>query len=361
MKRTLLIPEGTKDYLREETYVQRSVMTDLLRLFSSWGYDEIKTPVLEKLDIVRKENGSEAGYFTLTDSTGDLLVLRPEFTAPVARAVATHYRDDKALPLRLSYAGEIFNQQNLKKGKKRQNAQVGIELIGNSTLAGDCEVLLMALESMEKYEIEGYSLGISHMGITMGLLEEHVKDEDLQEDIKRLMEQKDIVALEKLLPEYARERILTIASTNGGLDYLQAVKGFSTSPNFLDAAQRLETIHGILAGMGYGEKVFFDFSILSDFTYYTGLVFEGYGNGIGIPILSGGRYDNLFGEFTRALPAIGFAITADLYGQAMKRVIELPPVDRFPEEKDYLERFKTAKNQRSAGKRVRIPLEDTHE
>ena len=133
MKRKLLIPEGTKDYLQEEAYIQRSIVNKLLNMFSLWGYNEIKTPMLEKWEIVKKKNVFDHKFFSLQDNTGDLLILRPEITAPVARVVATHFRDHVEYPLRLAYAGEVFSQNSLKSGNRRQKTQVGTELIGSDS------------------------------------------------------------------------------------------------------------------------------------------------------------------------------------------------------------------------------------
>lgn len=357
MKRKLLIPEGTKDYLQEEAYIQRNITTNLLKGFSLWGYDEIKTPMIEKWDIVKKKDISETNYFTLVDTTGDLLVLRPEITAPVARVVATHFRDHVVYPLRLSYAGEVFTQQGLKKGERRQNAQVGIELIGNSTIAGDCEVLIMALDSMEKSAIKGYSLGIGHMDITVGLLQELIPEEDQREEVEALMMNKDLVSLEQLIVGENKEKLLALVATNGGIDYIGQVKAFSTSASFQNAIKRLEQIYAILDGMGYGDKIFFDFSILGDFKYYTGLLFEGYGNGVGTPILRGGRYDNLIQEYYQKEPAVGFAISTDLYASTMDQKMEIPGVDSVVRNADLLKRFQEANRLRTAGKKVQIDLE----
>ena len=358
MKRKLMIPEGTRDFLQEDAYIQRHVIADILKEFSSWGYNEIKTPMIEKWDIVRKKHKDETNFFTLVDKTGDLLVLRPEITAPMARVVATHFKNDIKYPLRLAYAGEIFSQGSLKSGNKRQMAQVGIELIGADSVVSDCEVLLMALESMKKRKIRGYSLGISHMDITVGLLNELVKDEDLVDKIEELMIKKDLVALNKILPEDAKEKLLTLVSKNGSFEFINHIKDFSDKPKYREAIKRLETIYEILDELGYSNNIFFDFSILGDFDYYTGLLFEGYGAGVGSPIVSGGRYDNLINEYCSGKPAVGFAINVDLYIQVMEEKINLPEVVAVVEDENFIQRFKRADKLRENGEKVILSLED---
>lgn len=358
MKRKLMIPEGTRDYLQEDTYIQRQIITELLDEFLQWGYHEIKTPMIEKWDIVRKKHKDETNFFTLVDKTGDLLVLRPEITAPMARVVATHFRELDNYPLRLAYAGEIFSQGSLKSGERRQQAQVGIELIGSDSIISDCEVLIMALDSMKKRGVKDYSLGISHMDITVGLLKELVEDEDLREKIEELMINKDLVALDKILPDKAKEMLLTLVSINGSIEFLKKIKDFSSSLKYVEAIERLETIYGILKELGYSQDIFFDFSILGDFDYYTGLLFEGFGPGVGTPIISGGRYDNLIHEYHSGKPAVGFAINVDLYVKTMDRKITLPDIAEEIVDADFVSRFKKAELSRAAGNIAVIDLED---
>ena len=284
--------------------------------------------------------------------------MRPEITAPVARVVATHFRDHVEYPLRLAYAGEVFSQNSLKSGNKRQKTQVGIELIGAGSIISDCEVILMALESMESNEIKGYSLGIGHMDITIGLLNELIEDADTRDFVLESMINKDIVALENILPEDIKEKVMILAARNGGMEFIEMVRDFSTDNKFKIAINRLEVIFGILDDIGYKDKIFFDFGILADYSYYTGLLFEGYGNGIGIPILRGGRYDNLIEEYYKSKPAVGFAIDVDLYIKSMNCSIDLPKSQGVVETKDYIERFRDARNAHLDGKIVEINLED---
>ena len=105
MKKELLIPEGMRDYLPREAYIQRVVVDDLLYNFSLWGYNEVRTPVLETWNIIGKEKEEERDLITLIDKTRDLLVLRPEMTGPIARLIGTHLKGANDYPIRLCYEG----------------------------------------------------------------------------------------------------------------------------------------------------------------------------------------------------------------------------------------------------------------
>lgn len=365
MKRQLIIPEGTIDYLPEEAFARRKVAGLLLNQFSLWGYDEVKTPLIENWNVIKKTTGEEAKFFTLMDRTGDILALRPEFTAPIARMVGAHFNDSKSLPLRLAYFGDIFFQNSLKDGKKRQKTQVGIELIGAGSLKSDCEVLVMALETMGNGTLRGPSLGIGHMGITESLLEELVKDLETIRVIKELMIRKDLVALEKLLNKVLTKedgkKILTLATQNGSWEFLEVIKNYSESSVFRDAVSRLESIYNLLKDLGYGKEVFFDFSILGDFEYYTGIVFEGYAEGMGSPVLRGGRYDGLLEEYTFKAPSIGFALNLDLYMKNITQDYPLPKVEMVVAEDDLLTGFQRCRDYHLKGQKTTIDLEDHDE
>ena len=362
MKKELLIPEGMRDYLPAEAYTQRVIVDDLLYNFSLWGYNEVRTPVLETWNIIGKEKEEERDFLTLIDKTGDLLVLRPEMTAPIARLVGTHLKGGTDYPLRLCYEGEVFSQKSFKEGKKRQRKQVGIELIDEKdSFLRDCEVLLIALEAMTRDGVKNNALGIGHIDITEGLLRELISDEEKIISIKKLMVKKDIVALKSTLNSILKaedsDKILTLARQNGGQGFIEKIKSFSSQNKYKKAIERFEKILGILRGMGYEDNVFFDFSLLGDFSYYTGLVFEGYGEGAGVPLLTGGRYDHLLETYYKPIGAVGFAIDADVYISTLIQKETSTSIQKVVITDNPLLDFKKAEQLRQKGSRVSIDLE----
>lgn len=361
MKKELLIPEGMRDYLPQEAYTQRIVVDKLLYNFSLWGYEEVRTPVLETWNIIGKEKEEERNFITLIDKTGDLLVLRPEMTAPIARLVGTHLKGGTTYPVRLCYEGDVFSQKSFKEGKKRQRKQAGIELIDErDSYLRDCEVLLIALEAMKRDGVKNAALGIGHIDITEGLLRELILDEPMIKSVKKLMIKKDIVALEDtlkgILSTEDLDKILTLARQNGGKIFIEKIKSFSNQDKYQKAINRLEKTHEILKGMGYEDTIFFDFSLLGDFSYYTGIYFEGYGEGAGVPFLTGGRYDHLLETYYKPLCAIGFAIDADVYIDTLETKSLMPESNPLMMGSNPLEDFKKAAVLRKENKRISMML-----
>ncbi len=106
------VPEGLQDCLPEECYNKRRIEDTFRRVFFSRGYDEIETPVFEYLDVFTSENNfiEQDQIIKIVDPRNQILVMRPDMTTPIARLVATKYKD-KPLPIRLAYLCNIFNLQ----------------------------------------------------------------------------------------------------------------------------------------------------------------------------------------------------------------------------------------------------------
>jgi ATP phosphoribosyltransferase regulatory subunit len=237
---------------------------------------------------------------------------------------------------------------------------VGVELIGSDDLMADLEVLLLAIESVEKTGIKEYKIGIGEINITQGFLNEMLPDEDLAEEARELVIGKNFVGLDALLSEHAdaeKARIfLKLVRKNGGAEILEEIEGYSEGIEYQAAIAGLKELAKVVREYGYEDKIFFDFSILRSFSYYTGIVFEGYAEGIGHPICGGGRYDGLLGMFGFESPAVGFAM-------GVERVMIAREDKDDPEKKDvlilgddYTQIVKKARELRAEGKRVEIDL-----
>ena len=111
---------------------------------------------------------------------------------------------------------EVFSQKSFKEGEKRQRKQVGIELIDEKdSFLRDCEVLLMALEAMNRDGVKNRALGIGHIDITEGLSRELISDEEIIKSIKKLMVKKRYCCLKKYFKQYYKaedsDKIITLA------------------------------------------------------------------------------------------------------------------------------------------------------
>lgn len=352
------IPVGVRDVLPEEALQRRNLEERLANLFSVWGYREMIPPSLEYYEQL-KGSSPEEQLFKLIDPSGRILALRPDLTTPIARMVATHLQDE-LLPNRLYYFGNAFRYEAIQAGRQREFQQAGVELIGAAGTGADAEVIVLAVEALKLAGLTDFQLGIGQVALTHGLLEDAEVPQELIKKIKKIVVKKDFVGLEEKLtrlglPESRRKEITTILALRGGKEVLVEAKRLARAPGILKAISNLEEVYQSLEALGLTKYVFFDFSILRDFDYYTGIVFEGYAAGLGHPVCGGGRYDHLLGQFGWQVPATGFAIGIERLMQTLPREKE-SPMAAFIIGGSLPERFAEAARQRQNGCKVEVDI-----
>jgi ATP phosphoribosyltransferase regulatory subunit len=316
LERWQQIPSGTRDLLPDETARVREVVGGILGRVRRWGYREVTTPTLEYLDVFVRGEGSMAGdrLFKLVDRGGELLALRPEMTTSVARLVATRLRG-APLPLRLAYAGQVFRWREAGSARLREFPQVGCELIGAATLEADAEIVTIAVEALQATGVGQFSISLGHVGFLRGLLAGLDLPEPELEDVRALLYQKDFVGLRRLLetqraaPSYVRA--LLALPTLQGPGALEEAGRLADAPEVRAVVEDLAALERMLRASGAWDAVTVDLSIIRDFDYYTGIVFEGHTTALGVPLLGGGRYDRLLERFGVPRPATGFAVRVE--------------------------------------------------
>ncbi len=316
LERWQQIPTGTRDLLPHETGRVRETVAGILDRMRRWGYREVTTPTLEYLDVLVRGEGGTVGsrLFKLVDRDGELLALRPEMTTPVARLVATRLRE-APLPLRLAYAGQVFRWREAGSGQLREFPQIGCELIGAATLEADAEIVTVAVETLQATGVDQFSISLGHVGFLRGLLGGLGLADPVFEDVRTLLYQKDFVGLRRLLEAHdaapARVNALLALPTLQGPSALQQAARFADVPEVRTVVEDLASLERMLRAYGAWDAVTVDLSIIRDFDYYTGIVFEGHTTALGVPLLGGGRYDRLLERFGVSRPATGFAVRVE--------------------------------------------------
>jgi len=310
------VPPGMRDLLPGESSRARRVSDRILSRMQRWGYREVVTPTMEYFDTLIRGEGTEAGdrLFKLVDRGGELLALRPEMTTSVARLVTTHLRGHP-LPFRIAYAGQVFRGSETGSGRLREFPQVGCELIGAGTLEADAEIVALAVEALEASGTQGCSISLGHVGFLRGMLAGLALPDEGAREVRACLYQKDFVGLRAILDRYgipaARADALSqlpVLSGPGAIHDARRLAGTSESERVLSD---LEDLTKMLTAYGVGDIVRVDLSIIRDFEYYTGIVFEGHTSALGYPLLGGGRYDRLLEGFGAPYPATGFAVRVD--------------------------------------------------
>ncbi|HAA90729.1 MAG: ATP phosphoribosyltransferase regulatory subunit [Thermoanaerobacterales bacterium 50_218] len=331
---TVLMPGGVRDLLPGEARQKRELENSLLKLFRSWGYQEVVTPTFEFYEVLAPalEEMLHEQLYRFIDEEGRVIVLRPDMTTPIARLVSTRLRTED-FPLRFCYVANVFRREN-HAGKQREFYQAGVELIGAAGAEADAEILGLMGEAFRLAGIKDFQITIGQVEVLKGLLEGCGFGNEEQEKAKTILNKKDFVAWEKLISDHRfsgeqREVLENLPHLQGGIEILDQVEGFLQSEDALAGLSRLRFVWEILTDYGLEDHVSFDLGFLRGLGYYTGIIFEGYAPGVGYPLCGGGRYDRLLEKFGFSCPATGFAINIERFLLAMKEEkIQVTPAMR---------------------------------
>lgn len=305
----LKLPEGMRDLLPAELAWLEELEGKAIKVCKNWSYQKVATPGLEYRACVEPDANKDDNLYKFFDKNGHIIVLRPEFTTPIARMVATRQKGG-LFPLRFCYSGDVYRDHAARYCEFRQ---VGVELLGSDSDIADAEVIALAVEIMKSLDIRNFQLSLGHNGIFSGLAEEMNFDGKLKKELEDGIARKDMVKLESMIsqsaiPDAAKEFLLSMPHLTGKEEVLDKLQSWNHIYAIRRAVESLRTIYLYLKDFGIQEYVTLDLGILRGFSYYTGAIFEGYLPGIGVPVIEGGRYDSLYSDFGLNLPATGFAV-----------------------------------------------------
>jgi len=308
------IPSGTRDVLPDEMRELRAMTERIRGVFDDAGYGEVYTPALEYEGTFAREDRRQSQStswatrpaYRMFDEQGNVLVLRPDMTIPIARLVATRYTHAEP-PFRFSYFAHAYRGVRPQRGQSRELLQAGVELIGSAAPEGTAEALTVLCEALDAVGLETYRIGLGDASLYPELLAALRVPEDARERILTALVDGDFVGVEAEIAalDLARanaELLLRVPRTRGGPEVLEGLSG-----PLEDAAMGMRAVHALLAP-AVAERVIFDLGLVRSLGYYTGAVFQVYDPAYGVPIGSGGRYDELLAGFGRPLPAVGFAL-----------------------------------------------------
>ncbi len=309
------MPSGVFEMPPRKAAFIRRVESGLLEIFRKWGYQEVRTPAMEYMDVLERGlSGEEMDIaFKMVDRvTGRMMVLRPDVTPQVARMAALAL-GEVPRPLRLCYVADVYRYPKNPGSPRREMIQAGTELVGLDDPQADAEVIALAVESLKAIGLSGYRISLGQVDYARGLLAEAGLDDDVEDSLMEAAYRKDPGRMRKILdrnqlPPSLAGPLLDLALVGRGS--LDLESGFdAVSDRCRAAIDNLRDIIDLLSCYGVPrEMINVDLGELASFRYHTGVVFSGYLSGAGSPVLKGGRYDNLTGEFGSPSPATGFAI-----------------------------------------------------
>ncbi|TMO69151.1 histidine--tRNA ligase [Pseudoalteromonas aurantia] len=307
MAKQIQAVRGMNDCLPGTTQIWQKVEQTLRQTVASYGYQEIRFPVVESTDLFKRSIGEvtdivEKEMYTFEDRSGDSLTLRPEGTAVCVRAGNQNgllYNQEQ----RLWYMGPMFRHERPQKGRYRQFHQFGVETFGMASADIDAEIILLTARLWQAFGITDHvrlelnSLGSNdaraeYRDALVAFLEQHI--EHLDEDSKRRMHSNPLRVLDSKNPD-VQAILVNAPKLSEHLDE-------ESQAHFANLCERLDA-----AGVEYqvNEK------LVRGLDYYNRTVFEWVTDSLGAQgtVCAGGRYDGLVEQLGgKATPAVGFAM-----------------------------------------------------
>ncbi|MBC5810259.1 MAG: histidine--tRNA ligase [Candidatus Eremiobacteraeota bacterium] len=299
-------PRGTADVYPPESGRWLALEMRIHALARRFGYGEIRTPAFEATELFVRGVGETTDIvgkemYTFLDKGGRSMTLRPEWTAPVVRAVLEHNLLATG-PQRLYYVGSFFRYEKPQKGRLRQAHQFGVECLGFAGAEADAEVIQLAYELLRSFGIADVTLKINSIGDAsdrpayLEALRAHFTPlrNELSEDSQRRLERNPL----RILDSKAREDQAAIAAAPTLAAHL--------SP---ENRAHFERLCALLDAIGISYRI--EPRLVRGFDYYTRTVFEFSAASLGAQdaVCGGGRYDELVHALGGpATPAVGFGL-----------------------------------------------------
>lgn len=299
----------SKQVLKKE----ESVTYSLRDLYRQYGYSLYKVSKFEEYDLYAHNKSFlvSQNVLTFTDTNGKLLALKPDVTLSIIKNIP----DQDVVIHKLCYNENVYRTSADSDGF-REIMQTGLECIGNIDLYAECEVIMLALRSLETISLD-YILDLSHMGVIDGLLEASSVAPAYRDQFIRLIESKNTHSLSVLCDQQGiaaemKARLCSLTDLYLPIhEALPVLEGIVIGEKMRLAYENLKQIGDVLASYHLDQHLYLDFSIVNDVTYYDGISFKGFINGIPDSVLSGGRYDRLLKRLGKQAGAIGFAVYLD--------------------------------------------------
>jgi histidyl-tRNA synthetase len=320
------------DILPEDSYLWQYLEQTIARLLDSYGYREVRLPVLEQTELFSRAIGEvtdivEREMYSFNDRNGDSLTLRPEGTAGCVRAFNQHGLAGSQQ--KLWYAGPMFRHERPQKGRQRQFNQVGVEVFGTATPDVEAELIALSARLWKELRLDSaISLELNSLGSNeaRGAFREELvnyleaRKSELDEDSQRRLDSNPL-------------RILDSKSAQ-----TQAVLADAPSlPDFLDDGSRehFEELQDLLDAAGVKYRV--NPRLVRGLDYYNRTVFEWVTDSLGAQgtVCAGGRYDGLVAQLGgKPAPAAGFAMGLERL-VLMMEALEVAP-EQTPQADIYL-------------------------
>lgn len=316
---------GTEDWFNQYAKQWLLIRNTCERIADQYGYSLIKTPVIENKNLFVRSIGKSSDivkkeFYDFTDKGDREIVLRPEGTAPVIRAVVENkLLENNQLPLKFYYLEPMFRYERPQSGRLRQFHQFGVECIGSNSYYFDAETILMAIECLKQLNIDNWKLTINNIG-TFSSRQKWI------DELKVYFNQ----YIEQLTPDSV-ERINTnpLRILDDKVDGTKIfVKNAPKIDQYLSNEEKdyFNNVCQLLKDANIEFEI--DQTLVRGLDYYTNIVFEINSNNSilkGQPtIIGGGKYSKLVSELGgNDVSCIGFALGIERLAILLKHINDI--------------------------------------
>lgn len=297
--------KGFRDFLPEQANTRQFVLRKISDTFCLFGFEPLETPALEYASVLKGKYGEEEKLiYEFKTRGGDEVALRYDQTVPLARVLASYPTLPK--PFKRYQVQPVWRGENPQRGRYREFLQCDADIVGSNSPLADAEIVNLVLTIYQNLGLN-ITIKINDRTNFEGLDKKYVAAIDKLEKIGESAVLSEM--MEKGMAEEAAQK---------------ALRSLQGKPMTLN----LEQIFSLLKQMGADmEKIKYEPTLARGLDYYTGMIFETVANGSIGSICSGGRWDNLIGNFTgQNLPAVGFGLGFDRTMEVLKEQGLLPDI-----------------------------------
>ncbi len=297
-----LLPAGMQDGLPPEATMEADAVASMMAIFSSWGYQRVKPPLMEfetsLLGGIGQALSSEA--FRLQDPVSRrMMALRPDQTPQVARIAGSRMAHSPR-PLRLAYSGEIVRVRGSQIRSERQFGQVGAELIGSDTWQADVEVVLMAIDALEAAGVGDITVDLGLPSLVPAITKDANMNDETASALRTALDRKDaseITAQEKNISKGVAKILTDVLGAVGpAATAIDKLKSLNISG---DGKKLIESLSLVVDGISTarpGASITIDPIENRGFEYHNGVTFAFFSMHSRGELGRGGRYQTDFGK-----------------------------------------------------------------
>jgi histidyl-tRNA synthetase len=321
---------GFRDFYPEEFAARTHILQTWRDVARRFGFVEYDGPPLESLELYTKKSGDEivGQLYNFKDKGDRDVALRPEMTPTFARMVGARANTLRK-PIRWFSIPQLFRYERQQKGRLREHFQLNVDIVGETDVTADAELLAVALECMRAFGLgpDDVRAKVSDRRLLVALLQSFDVSDQQMPAVFAVIDK-----LDRQPKDVSRDKLREIGMGASGVDdLLSIVQSHSLGEISGKGAtgERVEDMKRYLShleALGLADWVDFDLTIVRGLAYYTGTVFELFdAKGEFRAICGGGRYDTLLASLSGTdLPALGFGMGDVVLGELLKSRGQLP-------------------------------------